>query len=294
MIETENDEQTSGIVENKKKFKCDYQDCNLEFAKASALTYHMNVHLNLRPFKCAYVNCDKAYCSPSHLQRHNITHDVGIGIDPDKHMCKECSATFTNSSNLKRHMKRKHDESNKKNFCVQCNKQFKKQHLYEEHVEFFHHLMGDRLKSFECEQCGKVLNNLRSFKRHKRNHLKKFFTCPEEGCSAVFLTKPLLQQHKQSTHIYEFYCADCSLCFTSKCDLRRHVYSHLESEKSYACPYDDCNRVYTRKSNLNMHVKSHHTKEITFQCSVCQLYLSSKQKLKNHTDIFHKFEVGIG
>ena len=75
-----------------------------------------------------------------------------------------------------------------------------------------------------------------------------------------------------------FKCMTCSLAFSHKGNLTRHLNIHT-GEKRFRCDY--CPAVFHRKNNLNSHIKVH-TGERPFQCDICPAAFSEKATLYKH------------
>ncbi|XP_014204394.1 oocyte zinc finger protein XlCOF26-like [Copidosoma floridanum] len=276
-----NHEALNTVFKAEKKYKCPFEGCRLEFLKPSSLKWHTNVHLEEKPFQCNFEGCNKSYSNPSHLKRHiEQTH----GGKKQRALCEFCQKYFSNSNNLKRHIKRSH--SNDSKFCTQCNKRFKLEITYEEHMVLFHQSQGNKLQLYECEQCGTTLSSYRNFRRHKKNHLSKTILCDFISCSAIFNSIHSLKEHQKSVHSTTYICAECNKEFNSKGIIRNHILSkHLgvkiTASSEFTCPYAECSRVYAFKKNLRQHIRIYH-KGIRFKCDVCDNELSSKQKLQQH------------
>ena len=104
-----------------------------------------------------------------------------------------------------------------------------------------------------CSLCPrkKLFTSPRSVLRHKQNahNSQKDHTC--RTCRKSFGSKSLLAQHKSDVHSHKFVCMECSLTFTRKHDLKRHVSSQ---HGQYNCPI--CKE--TVKGNKENHLKTRH------------------------------------
>ncbi len=83
-----------------KPYLCDIPGCGKAYAQSSSLAAHKKRHQNIKPFKCSYPGCTKAFTLKGHLNQHMRLH---TGEQPFK--CPDCGKTFTQSSNLKTHLK---------------------------------------------------------------------------------------------------------------------------------------------------------------------------------------------
>ena len=81
-----------------------------------------------------------------------------------KHICEICSRTFTRSSNLKTHIKTKHENVSLDYSCYICRKNFKKQDQYLEHID--NHTEGLNFILYK-----KAFNNaIQIFRKHFKNY----------------------------------------------------------------------------------------------------------------------------
>lgn len=82
-----------------KPYECDL--CGKKFADRSNMTLHHRLHSGIKPFKCTI--CPKAFTKKHHLKTHMNYH---TGYKPYKCPYKNCSQTFTQSSNMRTHSKK--------------------------------------------------------------------------------------------------------------------------------------------------------------------------------------------
>ena len=118
--------------QKKKQIICG--DCGYLPKRVQALTAHRNaIHLNLKLFKCQIDGCDESFSFKSSLQRHvRIVHDnlksficqpCDLRFSTQAqlnghtarihfkicHPCTECQKSYSDKSNLKRHVGNKHE-----------------------------------------------------------------------------------------------------------------------------------------------------------------------------------------
>lgn len=91
-----------------RRFRCKEKDCRRRYSHRSNLRQHMLTHKDkdAKPYKCKYEGCNKAYSGPSTLKDHLFEHQ---GVRP--YQCPGCTKTFKSRSNLNRHKKRFHGET---------------------------------------------------------------------------------------------------------------------------------------------------------------------------------------
>ncbi|XP_074654534.1 MDS1 and EVI1 complex locus protein EVI1-B-like [Tubulanus polymorphus] len=109
-----------------------------------------------RHFPCDH--CDKTFTDPSNLQRHIRSQHVGAR----SHACNECGKTFATSSGLKQHQ---HIHSSVKPFqCEVCLK------AYTQFSNLCRHkrMHADCRQQIKCKDCGQAFSTVTSLSKHKR------------------------------------------------------------------------------------------------------------------------------
>ncbi|XP_043256004.1 zinc finger protein 317-like, partial [Colletes gigas] len=268
---------------DEKRYKCTYIGCNAAFVRPNRLARHIRFHTGERNYICTYAGCDKAYTNSSHLKRHMETHC----LTKKMYQCPECPSVVSNLHNLKRHYNLMHGDHGKLT-CTECGQTFtKKYHLAT-------HMITHTGVKHKCDQCNRSFTNIRTFKRHKENHVtrKKRYSCTVSGCSEIFEKWLLLCAHLKTQHVIYYRCKDCDKVFLSKYHLKVHSQVHIENRSVIPCPYDKCPRVYYFKKNLDFHIKINHL-GLKYQCDICKVEISSKFRLSEHIQKFHMSEERI-
>lgn len=84
-------------------------------------------------------------------------------------------------------------------------------------------------------------------------------------------------------------CDTCVKSFTRKCDLNRHVKTHV-GEKPFVC--DICSKGFSRKSHLNRHSATHKTESqdsTHFVCEECNITFTRRDNLIRHLSSHSNF-----
>ena len=122
---------------------------------------------------------------------------------------------------------------------------------------------------------------------------KSFSDHVESGKSYNFETsnfkneaKTRLKSESHFSGKKSFECIICSVCFSKKVLLKRHISSVHEKKKPFKC--EICNTGFSRKLQLNAHISSVHEEIKPFKCNICDGSFSSKQNLNNHNSSVHQ------
>ncbi|KAK7081770.1 hypothetical protein SK128_006749 [Halocaridina rubra] len=268
--------------------------CHKDFGKDGKIyKIHMKEHglEDSEMFACSF--CTKTFSKAKHYTQHLQTH-----IKNRRFSCRLCTASYTREAKLRRHMLTHSQESRSKDFeCTKCTKAFTTKYYLQAHLQ-----LHDE-KKFKCDTCGISCTSLFNLETHKKKHLSdKPFKC--ELCEKTFVRRDFLDVHMENVHKNKkLKCELCDKLFSRKYILKRHIASH--NNETFECKI--CSKIYTRKDRLAAHIKTHkstttykcsrcpasfirkfilekHEKvhQKKEQCSVCYIFLPSKQRLLNH------------
>ena len=98
------------IINNKKRFFCEYEGCNKSFVGKWYLKNHKRTHTKEKPYICEH--CNRAFAQKSSRKRH--IDGQHKNIKPYCCNINGCERRFTQKCNLKDHQKRKHFKNIKK------------------------------------------------------------------------------------------------------------------------------------------------------------------------------------
>ena len=290
--------------------------------------------------KYSVVTCD--YCDETFPTVYITSQHVDIAHEDKKEefdkkyktfMCSkpECGKLCYTVKSLHRHYRDYHKESIKDvsiyaqqmKECVICNKSFKIQSSYEDHMEEHKVGLGTKLiqckicklkfhyrtqlrkhlstkgdsDSTLCSLCGESFNNRCELKIHKKVHnkdnklfAKKSFKKPIgpqkcTHCDLVF--ESMNKKHLHMFHVHDQGAAFCDICghkCWGKSHLRKHVEVHNES-LSFECQH--CGKGFKSKRNLERHIQVVHTSDSNkkYQCNQCGKGFTTNQNLRNHMNI---------
>jgi len=141
----------------------------------------------------------------------------------------------------------------------------------------------------QCAQCGKILHDKFSLKKHEQIvHMKiKNFSC--EKCDKKFGHKVDLLDHVRTIHdkVKQFICDLCGLALSSRQTLKTHRLIHEASTKNINC--DICNKSFRHRNTYNKHIRRVHEfdKSKSISCDVCNKSFKHDEGLKRHMKKTH-------
>jgi len=195
--------------------------CSVKFRHEQGLKQHMKTHENKEnPLQCIHCHkvfdsfeklnkhkravhpktktatckiCHKKLCSEASLATHMLIHD-----DVKNYKCSFCFKSFRHAQALKKH-EQLHKNPEKPNQCVICQIDHRTFEELTRHNKKFH----PKEKKYKCQECGKYLSSVLSWKSHQRIHTnKKPYKC--DYCTQSFKHQQGQLQHMKSHH-YDLY-----------------------------------------------------------------------------------------
>ncbi len=127
-----------------------------------------------------------------------------------------------------------------------------------------------------------------------RTHLLEVhnrYLCKMSYCTAIFKSAAQCKSHYNDVHTTgedeAFKCITCKT-FSRRAHLRKHALKHVSEEERefYECPEEDCTLSFSRKRDLARHVKSHSESE--WHCHLCEFVTNEKHTLWQHVTQQHE------
>ncbi|XP_072037111.1 uncharacterized protein [Amphiura filiformis] len=243
-------------------------DCGQKFPLRDSLIRHIGLKHTIKIHQCSF--CGKQYRLADSLRKHIKRDHSG-----ETHHCVMCDKYFTSKESLKQHWRIHSGE--KPYRCQMCNSQFRYRHNYNQHLRTHSGILEN------CEFCDKQYHRRDSLMKHiKETHRQlvddggtddpQMFTAGVEftgsnasGCvplgnstpGSLKVTDTNGSLANSINRLFHF-CRKCSLSFTSRQALLRHMQSR-HHKVILVCPI--CNLQYHLRDSLRKHVKNvHHMK----------------------------------
>ena len=155
--------------------------------------------------------------------------------------CTECGTSFTQASNLTRHMLT-HSVAEKLHNCTECTKSFNRLQTLARHVQGH---SGE--KPIKCQHCP--------------------YSCIDQGA---------LKKHYNNIHAEEKpeKCSECDQCFVKHYQLKKHMLVHSKPITCKLCPYA-CTTLYSFKQHMEKHIQRQCVMKV-IKCRYCSFAYNSK------------------
>lgn len=226
--------------------------CNKSFESKGYLVKHMAVHAETKIFECDF--CGKNYAQKFQIRCH--LQAVHLINQPDPmYECQidGCSKKFANVQKLNHHMKYLHNPN--PNNCRKCGKLFTRKSDLDEHMKTHIKRPEERIK---CEICRHYLGDLRTYRRHMKNHSTECLDNVCKTCGKRAPNQDALKKHIQYVHMKtaNFNCEHCDKSFKRPRDLQDHIAAIHTLQNIYSCEF--CGRTFRNHSNMLTHRKKQH------------------------------------
>ncbi|KAK3871150.1 hypothetical protein Pcinc_023678 [Petrolisthes cinctipes] len=138
-----------------RKYMCPH--CHKGYHYRSLLTYHMQVHSNIRKFVCSDPDCKESFVWRSGWAAHMRTHSN------DRPKCNICNKRFASARRLETHS-RCHAKS-QSHQCKVCGKIFTQAYRLASHSR-----IHQEQKDYASGKCGMLLTSTKKLRRHLVSH----------------------------------------------------------------------------------------------------------------------------
>jgi hypothetical protein len=168
--------------------------------------------------------------------------------------CTHCPKTFSDRSNLKKHL--------------QLHEKYR-------HYGKFSDVENYRIKGRQyrqCNICGKIIKNL---KEHLITHTNvKNFQC--HHCERLFGDKSNMAKHMRiHFNIRNYICQICARTFIIASTLRKHMKIHRDKVQ---CTVAGCPRMFKNENFLTIHLRTH-TLDSAYTCEICKRVFATESAL---------------
>ncbi|KRT83564.1 zinc finger protein [Oryctes borbonicus] len=163
--------------------------------------------------------------------------------------CSICHQRFANYSLLNEHRK----SAGHYLRCTKCNKRFKNDNALRRHQKAHAKLVV--MKQLQCATCKVRFSNISTLSKHLLMHNRlKSYQC--ETCGKSFKTFGEMNAHRK---FHNHHCDICGREFSRHSNLLRHAEIHKGEGHLYKCGICDCS--YKFISTLTRHVVQNHMKQ---------------------------------
>ena len=213
---------------------------------ASFLEVSMSETASESRLQCAI--CDKQFNRKDNLKRHSKIH-----LDTPQFHCTYCNQYFDSNERLQKYRSNKHETHN---LCSSCGKTILTRTAVKKHTAIHHQVeLGTPTKvvvhTCPYQDCGKKYTQKTKFIDHMNLHtgLKPYNYA---HCQKTFSSRYKKNEHEDVCgREVSLSCKECSLPFSNKDSLKRHMAAkHLWS---YSC---ECGKVFAYQSALCRHCKN--------------------------------------
>jgi len=247
--------------------------CGDTFTHRWSLLRHEKIHAGIT-YTCA--ECDKFFSITSNLVRHMKNHHT----DSENYVCSICGLTFKRKDTMLAH-EATHGESAYR--CTVCDKQYSRKDSLQKRMGCCHPICGKKAPHYSCVHCSQSFTQQYNLNRHLKKHSstdQNGHVCPH--CDQLFVRRDTLAKHMKvcesmrSTEAREGRIVSAAIGSATQVLTRGHI-DRLHNLQQCSV----CNQTFSKKENLQRHMKSTHEK-VLFSCARCGKSWSRKDKLDKH------------
>jgi len=138
---------------------------------------------------------------------------------------------------------------------------------------------------YTCDICSKTYTSKNGLEYHMVSH-SGLLTFQCKHCFTFFKSSSTLHRHVNSVHFKNklFECKQCLKKFVQKCNLGKHMDSHLNIRK-FKCHI--CQKSFVQRSHLKNHLVTH-SGEKNYKCNACNSHFVKQYCLDRHMKNIHK------
>ncbi|KAK3083669.1 hypothetical protein FSP39_001094 [Pinctada imbricata] len=176
------------------------------------------------------------------------------GMQYLKSQCKVCLRIFESESRLKRHVKVAHDGKGAKK-CDVCQKDFLTIKMLNKHKRLMHEITGEH----SCYLCGNIYQNEAKLNAHVKS-IHRLRTSECDICGRVFKLSGTMKRHRRVHFQRDWYitCEFCGKTCRDISNLKIHLLTHT-SWRLYQCKIHGCTAAYNVKCSMELHYIRDHS-----------------------------------
>ncbi|XP_030763897.1 zinc finger Y-chromosomal protein 1-like isoform X2 [Sitophilus oryzae] len=262
-------DQVHQAPDKAKKNKCTH--CGYQFTSSYTLRRHVSIfHTTQVYYNCT--QCDFKTIHEKSLQYHVLVHGA------PKLQCPHCNNKYLKQS-LKKHIKMVHQIENYY-LCRKCS--FSTTDISELNQHGASHLRSDA-KKVKCSLCDYHYVSRKTFRKHLQttHGILKYYFCRKSECNYEGTDKEQYEEHllTHQQDILKYQCEICLLVYREKKHLDRHMILIHKNLNFYSC--SKCDFKSKKKQTLLKHRAEIHHLDEEFKCFLCD-FVGSRQKYSKH------------
>lgn len=264
----------------------DVMNFSEESVNSEDISRHLDVSTNsLSQVRCQVENEDQSFsclicefvCTKrqemlSHRRKEHSLKEQKMSLQKTVTCCL-CQNSYSRSSDLQRHILKKHGGEKFGGRCVDS--------VDDMSVEVINRAKQDINGTivYQCDICDKNMLTKRGFVRHVRIHRdERPFTC--HVCGRQYRSHPDLTRHLRSVHdkVKNYPCDICGRSFANKGTRDDHRRTHT-GERPYMC--HTCGKAFATANSIYVHRRTH-SDYFAHHCTTCSKKFRRRQQLTHH------------